>query len=424
MVIADGRSARSPQSLSVETWLHHADWNFYNGWTGPIPIGKEHKGRYKDPWIASRHGWDGVDASPDEFDQLAQEAIKRIRNGTPGILSLGERLPEPVLGIDVDAYDGKKGRQTLEEWTAQFGPLPPTHTLTARFDGVSGIKLYRTPVGFYPKEIPNSGVEFLDRYHRYIVAPPSWHHTGYPYRLLLPNGKDSKTGLLPSIDEICLLPQSYIDGLPASATKAGRGDATDSEIADFAAQYDSGPQPEAVDWVLNYTIKSDNAEGTYGPTRHALCWAAREAKGKRFAWLGAVEKIRAAAIEAYDSRGERLDEEQFHRLMAYAIGEVRDTDEQQLYDNWQTEGFNQDPTAPSESEIQQAVKRLNINDEARRRRNLAVWEDPPDQGDALQQYLTRPPQPDWLVKEGGGEGPRPYQPCDVSSTSPDLLCIQ
>src|SRR6185312_13252040 len=136
----------------------------------------------------------------------------RRGNGAFGILALGERLPAGVLGIGVDAYDGKNGKATLTNWETQFGPLPPTYIITARHDGVSGIRLYRVPEDYYPKEIPSSGVEFLDRHHRYIVAPPSWHHTGKRYALYLPNGKWRKSGVLPPIDEIPWLPQSYVDG--------------------------------------------------------------------------------------------------------------------------------------------------------------------------------------------------------------------
>jgi hypothetical protein len=175
----DGGNQVVPRNLSVERWLQQADANGANGWTGPIPIGKEQGGRYKLPWSSSRHGFNGTDAPPDEWEELASDAVQRCQT-TPGILALAERLPVGVLGIDVDAHDGKNGKQTLADWEAQFGPLPATYRITARRDGVSGIRLYGVPVDFYPKEAPDSGVEFLDHHHRYMAAPPSWHHTGKP----------------------------------------------------------------------------------------------------------------------------------------------------------------------------------------------------------------------------------------------------
>lgn len=163
---------------------------------------------------------------------------------------------------------------------------------------MSGIRLFRVPVGFYPKEPPDGGVEFLDHHHRYMAAPPSWHHTGQRYRLLLPNGKRSKSGILPSLSKIPLLPQSYLDGLPATATGAGGQDATDPEVAEFAARYDDGPLPEAVLWIIGKTIKSPECESVRNAIRDALCWAAREAKGKRFGWNNALDHIRTAAEQA------------------------------------------------------------------------------------------------------------------------------
>ncbi|WP_160110856.1 bifunctional DNA primase/polymerase [Mycolicibacterium houstonense] len=328
----------APQSLTQDEWLQQADNNGLNGWLGAIPIGKEHKGRYKLPWVSAHHGFSASDADPDTWEQLAAQAAQR-NNGTAGILALGERLPAGVLGIDVDAYDGKNGKTTLEDWERQWGPLPPTYIITARRDGVSGIRLYRVPEDYYPKEIPNSGVEFLDRHHRYIVAPPSWHHTGKRYALYLPGGKRSRSGVLPPVERIPLLPDSYVSGLPALATGAAGEHATPTEVAEFAAKYSHGPQPDAVQWVIDFTINAADADGTRNPMRDALCKAAREAKGRRYGWDNAVEQIRLAAMQAYESRSGRLDADEFDRLVAYAVGEVRDSDERQLYDAWQDPDF-------------------------------------------------------------------------------------
>ena len=334
------RAARSaelgaPRSLSVDQWLQYADLNFGNGWTGPIPIGKEHEGRYKLPWTGSRHGWNGTDTPPHEWEQLAADA-DLLRRRVSGVLALGERLPLGVLGIDVDAYDGKKGGQTLAQWASDFGPLPATFRITARTDGVSGIRLYRVPNDYYPRETPGSGVEFLDHHHRYMAAPPSWHHTGNRYRLYRPNGQVSRTGLLPPLDRIPELPESYLHGLPAGAASAGASDASGAEVVAFAQRYDEGPQPDMVQVIIRQTISAPDAEGTYQPTLHALCWAAREAKGRRFGWDDAVEQIHRAARQAYEARGGSLNEAAFLRLVSYAVGQVRDTDEDLLYQAWQS----------------------------------------------------------------------------------------
>jgi hypothetical protein len=327
--------------MSLEEWIWYAHLDFDNGWTGPIPVGKKAKGRYKNPWVPARHGFEAVDADREELEQLARTASQRMAGGTEGILALGQRLPAGVLGIDVDAYDGKNGAATLEHWAARWGPLPDTYIVSARRDGVSGIRLYRVPEGFYPKEIPNGGIEFLDRAHRYIVAPPSWHHTGRRYRLILPNGKRSSTNVLPLVDDIPELPQAYLEGLPASTARAGGGEATPEQMRAFAKCYSSGPQPQAVDWVIRSTIESPDADGTRNEFRNALCWAAREAKGGRYGFAPAVKKIRAAAKAAYAARGDRLDVSDFDRLIGFAVAQAEPLAEADCSDRWQSEEYKQ-----------------------------------------------------------------------------------
>ncbi|WP_166906172.1 bifunctional DNA primase/polymerase [Mycobacterium sp. DL440] len=294
-------------------------------------MGKEHQGRYKLPYVKRRHGFAGTNASPDEIEADARYALKALAQGVSGVLSLGVRLPAGVLGIDVDAYDGKNGKATLEDWERQFGSLPPTYLITARSDGVSGIRLYRVPEGYYPKEMPNSGVEFLDHHHRYVVVPPSWHHTGKRYTLTFPNGKPSKSGVLPPIDQIPYLPDSYVSGLPVLAPTAGRGDATSSEVAKFAQLYDSGPQADMVQYLLR---RVGGGPSVRNAVRDALCWAAREAKGGRYGWNNASEQIQLWAQAQYKARGRQLDVGEFERLVEYAVGQVRDTPESTLRAAW------------------------------------------------------------------------------------------
>ena len=210
-----------------------------------------------------------------------------------------------------------------------------------------------------------------------MAVPPSWHHTGQRYRLILPDGKRSKSGVLPSLGKVPLLPQKYLDGLPASATVAGGEDASDTEAAEFGRRYDDGPLPKAVLWIIGKTIKDPNCESVRNATRDALCWAAREAKGKRFGWDHALDHIRTAAKQAYEKRGRQLDEDEFGRLVAFAIGQVRDTSESELYDAWQSDDWQQgcavadddpfDESGDPERRIEQQVKKELEKQEVRRR---------------------------------------------------------
>lgn len=339
-MLADSDLAVAPTNPPLSSYLAVASANHRRGWA-PIPVGKENDGRYKLPWVKGRHGFHGQDATAEQIEADARHALRVLGMGVSGLLSLGVRLPAGVLGIDVDAYDGKNGKQTLADWEAQFGPLPDTYTVTARTDGVSGIRLYRVPVGFYPRETAGSGVEFLDHHHRYVVAPPSWHHTGSRYRVIGPDGATTTSCVLPYVSELPCLPATYLTGLPEGATEAGRGEASSAEVADFAARYDSGPQPEMVLHAIRQTRRKRGQQGDYSTrnaTRDALCWAAREAKGGRYGFQGALEHIRSAAQRSYAKRGQRLDSDEFGRLVAFAVGQVRDTPEQQLRAQWDRHG--------------------------------------------------------------------------------------
>ena len=104
-------------------------------------------------------------------------------------------------------------------------------------------------------------------------------------------------------------------------------------------RYTKGPQPNAVDWIIGFTINKEGATSTRNSTWIALQKAAFEAKGGRFGWTEALEKIKAASIASYESRGERFSEYQFDADVAYAIGSVSDKSEQECYDAWQSPEF-------------------------------------------------------------------------------------
>ena len=94
------------------------------------------------------------------------------------------RLPDDVIGLDVDAYDGKLGKQTMLDAIKRLGPLPATCVITSRDDGVSGIRPYRVPSGRRWREL-GPGVEVIQRGWRYMMGPGSIHpDTGATYRCL------------------------------------------------------------------------------------------------------------------------------------------------------------------------------------------------------------------------------------------------
>jgi P4 family phage/plasmid primase-like protien len=152
--------------------------------------------------------------------------------------SIALRMPEGVIGIDVDAYIKgkvtKHGDATLAEAVARWGELPPTWSSTARGEGPSRISFYRVPVGRYVTAL-RPDVEIIQRHHRYAVVWPSPHPDVHVlslrgsdaglidvgsvpaiYRWYDPSGAPSAAPPKPL--ELPELPEAWVAGLREGAT--------------------------------------------------------------------------------------------------------------------------------------------------------------------------------------------------------------
>jgi hypothetical protein len=139
------------------------------------------------------------------------------------------RLPEEVIGVDLDLYDdtskdhpAAERQAAWRELEARLGPLPASPRATSRDDGISGIRLYRVPSGWKgagilpaapvceghplldgrearPGDLVSPG-EVIQHHHRYMVAPPSVHPSGRPYRWLGSDGKLVPVSALPFLE--------------------------------------------------------------------------------------------------------------------------------------------------------------------------------------------------------------------------------
>jgi Zierdtviridae DNA primase len=153
------------------------------------------------------------------------------------------RVPDDILGIDVDAYGEKKGRAGLSELEKEFGPLPVTWTLTARSDGISGIRFFKVPAGLHWPGEPVPDVQIVQHHHRYAVAYPSVHpDTKGIYLWYAPgdalNGRPSVTveNEIPLVSDIDDLPESWVEGLTSGRLWSALPsdlNATKDDIADW-----------------------------------------------------------------------------------------------------------------------------------------------------------------------------------------------
>lgn len=202
----------------MNPYANHAWQYFRAGWRGVLPL----RPGTKWPPPTGFTGHQGEWPFPADIQAWTEDR-------PDGNIAL--RLPEDVLGIDVDAYDDKPGRATLAEAEALCGPLPKTVMSTSRTDGTSGIRLYRTPpFPSWPTGV-GPGIELISHGHRYCVAWPSQHPDGRTYRWV-----DQRTGEVldrpPSLGDLAELPTSWVEALQERSTRP----ADKAEVDDVAVK--------------------------------------------------------------------------------------------------------------------------------------------------------------------------------------------
>ena len=231
-----------------------AGWEIF-----PLPAGA------KSPPPKGRTGRGGRTPSRDE---IAAEAVAMPER------NIGARVTGGLIGIDVDAYDGKPGADTLASLVEELGPLPATVISTSRDDGVSGIRFYRVPDDAkFVTKLP--GIEICQTHHRYAVVWPSIHEkTGREYQWI-----NSYTwepwGSIPTLEEIPELPAAWLDRLKlGTESNADKADVTKSEIDMRLSEWcpKDGQSPCA---HLAKVIDDARDEVERGNTRHDSCMQAQ-----------------------------------------------------------------------------------------------------------------------------------------------------
>ncbi len=135
---------------------------YENGWS-PLPLPRGEKASPPEGTTGASGRWPTVDE--------VQLWATQHTNGNVGL-----RLPDTVLGIDVDDYDGKGGGSSLAELVAKYGPLPDTWVSSSRGYGTSGIRLFRIPAGVRFPGMLGNGIDAIQHHHRYGDAHPRGNH--------------------------------------------------------------------------------------------------------------------------------------------------------------------------------------------------------------------------------------------------------
>jgi len=225
------------------------------GWTGALPLPAESK-------APPPEGWTGHHAPyPSRAD--LQAWLDELPDG-----NIGLRLPPGVLGVDVDAYRDKPGAATLAELEQRLGPLPATWTITARDDGISGIRLYRVPLGLnWRGGLP--GIDTIHSGHRYAVAPPSIHPEGGVYRWTHPVPEMViGIGNPPDPTELPELPLGWVAELVQPYARTEGVELADEQVMAWLGELRAGPMCRPVAAVLER--ESVNVANPGHGSRHDL----------------------------------------------------------------------------------------------------------------------------------------------------------
>ena len=200
------------------------------GWRCILPVPPE----TKTPPPEGFTGAEGIDVV--DVAQLNEWAANGL-----GASSIALRLPDGVVGIDVDHYDKpkrlpdgsvrvvhKRGGDTIAALEQRLGPLPPTWVSSARA-WPSGIRFYRVPAGRYRTSLgAESAVEIIQRHHRYAVVAPSFNHeagAAYcwrdPLSYVQVDASGQPSNAVPTIADLTELPPAWVEHLREGAVEQG-----------------------------------------------------------------------------------------------------------------------------------------------------------------------------------------------------------
>ena len=189
-----------------------------HGWRAILPL----------PYRRKKHppeGYTGRDGQDPSYADCWTWA-----DGQDGARNICLRMPDDVIGIDVDDYAGKGGGDTLLRLVEKYGPLPATWLSTSRDDGMSGIRFYRVPPGTELPGILGPGIEAIQRHHRYAVVWPSEHPEGGTY-CWVNEADPANTAGVPEVDRLPELPATWVEGLSRQAPSGTKADLDDDAAA-------------------------------------------------------------------------------------------------------------------------------------------------------------------------------------------------
>lgn len=281
--------------LSPDDFVESAKTLSDLGWH-PIPLSGEGGKVCRPKGVTGREGVDVTEEG--KFRDWAERWA-----GTSDGLNLGTRMPVGVIVVDVDCYDGKPGAETMAACVDKWGELPLTWSITARDDGSRKL-LYRVPegwegVGAVPARDGSkaSGVEVVQRHHRYAVVPPSIHDVG-PVLAFGPDG--GQCAQLPTPEQLPMLPDSWRDGLHKNHIAVERDRTATPD--DLLESFPGGLMTDAVQKAMNQVLDAiDSGAGRHDTMNEKVLELLRLGWGGATGVRLAVAVVRTAFLQALGS---------------------------------------------------------------------------------------------------------------------------
>lgn len=272
-----------------------------------------------------------------KYDMVPEKTIREWHKSRDPRCNIALRVPDDIIGIDVDAYDAKIGRGSLAELEKQFGKLPETWTLTSRRDGCSGIRFFRVPPGLHWPGEPLPDVQIVQHRHRYAVAYPSVHPDTRALYFWYPPG-DPLNGVpasvtvdneIPNVGDIPPMPDAWIDGLTSGKLWQGKASDATASTKDVVEWLKARPTGDMCRLMRKQAeaavaeISVGGAHDTLNDRVYSIISLSSEGHAGVLRALRAVRDAFYAEVTAEGRKGRRSDIEARNEYIRVRDGAVR-----------------------------------------------------------------------------------------------------
>lgn len=354
---------------------------------------------------------------------------KRSSRDLEQVRSWWSRWPNAGIAIHTGASGVVVADVDVDALPENLAPLRlgAVHLTRANTSSRRGHYIFAATETFVSGKLPNAvNVGEVRSGNTVIVVAPTPHAKNGLYRVLNPLQP------IPALS-------AEVRALLRSPAKAGSFD-----VEGFKESFTSSEYLGALKNVLRRyrkLVSDDDLDASKGKNRHdamldVLCLALKESRAGAYPAALALERLERLWLSSIDGRPNH-DLREFQRMLPTAVSAANADDvvarrqimrrdygsdtrttaadldsykrnkeaamsqDDDLDDDFDWDGLDEelDPSAPTEDGINWRMKSLRESREAKRRLNQSAWEVPEDQGNALQQFLNRGPEPQWLIDD-------------------------